>query len=329
MSLCRSGVYWIRKIDKVADKGNRWDDLETMLDHFGDVLAFVRVADTQSFTRAAERLGISRSAVGKSIARLEENLATRLIQRTTRSTSLTDEGQLFYEHALRILCEVDDAEATLAERHQTPKGRLRLDLPTAFGRLHVLPVLQRFLADWPELEADVSFSDDYCDLVSDGIDVAIRIGGPVDSGLIRQVLAPHRLVTCAAPSYLQRRGTPEDIDALQQHEKIIFTYANGPVPWRYRIAGALRDVHVRGALRLSNTEAIRDATLAGLGIAQLGAFLVGDDIRQGRLVPVLEDFSREEPPIAAVYPTRRHVSPKVRRFVEAIRKEWAAGAPWA
>ncbi len=299
-----------------------------MLDHFGDVLAFVRVADTASFTQAAERLGVTRSAVGKSIVRLEENLATRLIHRTTRSVSLTEEGRLFYDHALRILCEVDDAEATLAERNQTPKGRLRIDLPTAFGRLHVLPVLQRFLAEWPELEADVSFSDDYCDLVCEGIDVAIRIGGPTDSGLIRQVLAPHCLVTCATPAYLQQRGTPYVIDDLQHHEKIVFTYANAPVPWRFQIGSEQRDIAVQGILRLNNTEAIRDAVLNNLGIAQLGAFLVGEDIRQGRLVPVLQTLCREAPPISAVYPTRRHVSPKVRRFVEALRREWAAGPPW-
>lgn len=299
-----------------------------MLDHFGDVMAFVRVADTGSFTKAAERLGVTRSAVGKCIARLEENLSTRLVQRTTRSVSLTEEGRLFYDHALRILCEVDDAEATLAERNQTPKGRLRVDLPTAFGRLHILPVLQRFLAEWPELEVDVSFSDDYCDLVSDGIDVAIRIGGPADSGLIRQVLAPHRLITCAAPAYLNRRGIPLAIEDLQSHDNIIFTYANAPVPWRYRIGGQPRDVTVRGRLKLGNTEAICNAVLDGFGIAQLGEFLVGDHIRQGRLIPVLQEFSRDEPPISAVYPTRRHVSPKVRKFVEAIRKEWAVGAPW-
>lgn len=300
-----------------------------MLDHFGDVLAFVRVADTASFTQAAEKLGVTRSAVGKSIARLEENLATRLVHRTTRSVSLTEEGRLFYDHALRILCEVDDAEAILAERNQVPKGRLRLDVPTAFGRLHVLPVLHRFLADWPELEADITFSDDYCDLVSDGIDVAVRIGGPTDSGLIRQVLAPHHLITCASPAYLQQHGTPQGLDDLQHHKKIVFTYANAPVPWRYQIGDELRDVAVQGNLRLNNTEAIRDAALNSLGIAQLGAFLVGEDIKRGRLVPVLQAQHRQEMPITAVYPTRRHVSPKVRRFIEALRQEWAAGPPWA
>lgn len=299
-----------------------------MLDHLGDVLTFVRVADAASFTLAAERLGISRSAVGKCVSRLEENLATRLIQRTTRSVRLTEEGKLFYEHAMRILCEVDDAEAALAQRNQTPRGRLRLDLPVAIGRLHILPVLQQFLAAWPDLEADVSFSDNYRDLVADGIDVAIRIGGSTDSRLIRQVLAPHRFITCASPAYLERKGIPHSIDELPQHDNIVFTHANGVVPWRYRVGADDREVGVQGSLRLNNTEAMRDAAVAGLGLVQLGAFLVGEDIRQGRLVAVLEGFVLEQPPICAVYPTRRHVSPKVRLFIEMIRKQWAAAPPW-
>lgn len=299
-----------------------------MIDHLRDLLAFVRVADSRSFTLAAERLDISRSAVGKCISRLEENLATRLIHRTTRSVNLTEEGHLFYEHAMRILCEVDDAEAALAHRNQVPKGRLRLDLPVAIGRLHVLPVLQRFLAKWPELEADVSFSDDYRDLVAEGIDVAIRIGGPTDSRLIRQVLAPHRYITCAAPKYLEASGTPRLIDDLQHHDKIVFTHANCAVPWRYRVGGEDREIGVQGTMRLNNTEAMRDAALAGLGLVQLGAFLVGDDVKTGRLVAVLREFGRDESPVAAVYPTRRNLSPKVRMFVEAIRDEWARKPPW-
>lgn len=299
-----------------------------MINHFGDVVAFVKVADSQSFTKTAEQLGISRSAVGKCIARLEENLSTRLVQRTTRSVRLTEEGKLFYEHAMRIICEVDDAEAALAQRNQTPRGRLRIDLPVAFGRMHILPLLQNFLATWPELEADVSFSDDYRDLVTDSIDLAIRIGGPTDSRLIRQVLAPHRFVTCAAPSYLREKGVPQSPDALSQHNKIIFTHANSAVPWQFCINNEERQLDVNGSLRLSNTEAIRDAALSGLGLVQLGAFLVGEDIKQGRLVAVLEEFSREEPPVCAIYPTRRHVSPKVRMFIEEIRKQWKVTLPW-
>jgi DNA-binding transcriptional LysR family regulator len=299
-----------------------------MINHFGDLLAFVKVADSQSFTQTAERLGMSRSAVGKCIARLEENLATRLVHRTTRSVRLTEEGQLFYEHAMRIICEVDDAEAALAQRNQTPKGRLRIDLPIAFGRLHILPVLQKFLARWPELEADVSFSDDYRDLVADGIDIAIRIGGSADSRLIRQVLAPHRFITCASPAYLEKHGIPQTPDDLAAHKKIIFTHANSIVPWQFCIGDVERCMDVQGSLRLGNTEAIRDAALSGAGLVQLGAFLVGEDIRQGRLVAVLENYSREEPPVCAVYPTRRHVSPKVRMLIEEIRKQWSDQLPW-
>ncbi|QRY70393.1 LysR family transcriptional regulator (plasmid) [Ensifer sp. PDNC004] len=300
-----------------------------MLDHLGDVRAFVRVADDQSFTLAAERLGLSRSAVGKCVARLEDNMVTRLIHRTTRSVSLTEEGRLFYEHAIRILSEVDDAESALAQRHQAPTGRLRIDVPIALGRLHILPVLQRFLNRWPEVDAEVSFSDEYRDIVGDGIDVAVRIGGPTDSRLVRRVLASHRLITCAAPDYLRQRGTPRTIDELTRHDRIGFKHASGPVPWHYKVGGEDRDVGVQGNLRLGNTEAIRDACLAGMGVAQLGAFLVGRDIREGRLVPLLEEFERDEPPVCVVYPTRKHVSPKVRLFIEAIRAEWAAGAPWA
>ncbi len=299
-----------------------------MLDHLGDVLAFVRVADSQSFTLAAERLGLSRSAVGKCIMRLEGNLSTRLIHRTTRSVSLTEEGRLFYEHAMRILSEVDDAEAAMAQRNRAPRGRLRLDLPIAFGRLHILPVLQRFLSDWPDLQADVSFSDDYRDLVAEGIDVAIRIGGPTDSRLIRQVLAPHRFITCATPGYLKSKGAPRTLDDLQNHDKIVFTHGNGVIPWQYRVNGENREIAVQGSMRLNNTEAIRDAALAGCGLAQLGAFLVGEDIRKGRLAAVLSDYGREESPVCAVYPTRRNLSPKVRLFIEALRRVWAPRAPW-
>ncbi|GGA51495.1 LysR family transcriptional regulator [Nitratireductor aestuarii] len=298
------------------------------LNRIGDVLAFVRVADSQSFTVAAERLGLSRSSVGKCIARLEESLSTRLIHRTTRSVTLTEEGRIFYEHAMRILGEANDAEAALAQRNEVPRGRLRLDLPIAIGRLHVLPVLQNFLAKWPDLEADVSFSDDYRDLVAEGIDIAIRIGGPSDSRLIRKVLAPHRYITCAAPSFFEKNGTPSSLEDIQHYDKIVFTHGNSVTPWHYKVNGEDREVSVRGRLRLGNTEAMRDAALAGLGLVQLSAFLVGEDIKHGRLISVLTEFARDEPPICAVYPTRRHLSPKVRMFIEEIRQKWRAGPPW-
>lgn len=298
------------------------------LDHIGDLLAFVRVADMQSFTAAAEKLALSRSAIGKCIARLEQGLGSRLLHRSTRSVSLSDEGRVFYEHAQRILAEVDNAADAMDRRKRAPRGRLRLDLPVSLGRLHVMPLLRDYLRLWPEVEADVSFSDDYTDLVRDGVDLAIRIGGDTDSRLVRRVLAPHRLITCAAPGYLDRHGAPATPDDLARHQTLAFTHAGAPVPWRYAVQGQERQVQPAGRLRLGNTEALRDAVLAGAGIAQLGAFLVGEDLRAGRLVAVLEAHAPPGAPVCAVYPHRRHLSPKVRALIDAMARRWSAAPPW-
>jgi DNA-binding transcriptional LysR family regulator len=298
------------------------------LDHIGDLLAFVRVADAQSFTAAAEKLGLSRSAIGKCIARLEQNLGARLMHRSTRSISLSDDGRIFYDHAQRILSEVDNATDAMASRKQAPRGRLRIDLPVSLGRLHLMPLLRDYLRRWPDVEADVSFSDDYTDMVRDGIDVAIRIGGDVDSRLVRRVLAPHRLITCAAPGYLARHGVPATLDALSQHQTLAFTHAGQLVPWRFAVQGEERHVPVAGRLRLGHTEALRDAALAGDGIAQLGAFLVADDLHAGRLMPVLETVAPTGSPVCAVYPHRRHLSPKVRMLIDEIAGVWNTAPPW-
>lgn len=302
--------------------------IPTGIDHIGDVLAFVRVADAQSFTLASEKLGLSRSAIGKCIARLEQSLGARLLHRSTRSVSLSDEGRVFYEHAQRILAEVDNATDAMASRQQAPRGRLRIDLPVALGRLHLMPLLHDYLAQWPQVDADVSFSDDYTDLVRDGIDVAIRIGGEADSRLVRRVLAPHRLITCAAPAYLDRHGAPASPDDLPRHQTLAFTHMGALVPWRYTHQGQDRNVQIAGRVRLGNTEALRDAALAGAGIVQLGAFLVGDDLRQGRLVPLLESYAPPGAPVCAVYPHRRHLAPKVRRLIDGLAARWEHGAPW-
>ena len=301
---------------------------KVVVDHVGDVRAFIRVAEAGSFTIAAERMGLSRSAIGKCVARLEEGLASRLLQRTTRHVSLTEEGRIFYDCALRIVAEVEEAEEALQKHRQAPRGRLRVDVPVAFGRQHVLPLLQAFLNKWPDLAVDVTFSDDYVDVVREGVDVAIRIGGNDDSRLVRRVLAPHRLVTCASPAYLEKHGTPRAPADLAHHRTRVFLHGGRAVPWRYRIDGVDRDVLLGGKVRLGDTAALRDAALAGHGLVQLGAFLVGAHLRRGELVPVLGPYGREEPPICAVYPSRRHVPPKVRVFLDELTAHWRDAAPW-
>ena len=202
----------------------------------------------------------------------------------------------------------------MARRKQTPRGRLRIDVPVSLGRLHVLPLVREYLDRWPDVEAELSFSDDYSDLVRDGIDLAIRIGGDGDSRLVRRVLAPHRLITCASPAYLARHGMPATLDELPRHQVLAFVHAGAVVPWRYSAGGEERQP---GRLRLGNTEALRDAALAGAGIAQLGAFLIGEDLR-GRLTPVLETIAAPGAPVCAIYPHRRHLPPKVRHLIDAI-----------
>jgi DNA-binding transcriptional LysR family regulator len=176
------------------------------IDRMKDINVFVHVAEAKSFTAAAERIGLSRSAVGKSIVRLEDRLGVRLLQRTTRSVSLTGEGAAFHERCIRLLADLEEAEMAMLSHSQAPRGRLRLDLPVSFGRLHVLPILNDFMRKWPEISVSASFSDRYVDLIDEGVDIAIRIGETEDSRLMTRLLAPHRLVTCAAPAYLESQG---------------------------------------------------------------------------------------------------------------------------
>lgn len=298
------------------------------LDRMGDIIAFVRTADARSFTVAAEQLGLSRSAVGKRIARLEERLGLRLLHRTTRSVSLSDEGRAFYERCVRILADLDEAEAAMATRKEEPRGRLRLDVPVSFGRLHVLPVLHSFMAEWPELQVNVSFTDRYADLIEEGIDLAIRIGGADDSRLIARTLARHRVVACATPAYLEANGTPKILEDLSGHSCLAFVHGGRPAEWRFSVDGVLRSVPIHGRFCAGNAEALRDGVLAGHGIAQLATFLVGDDLRAGRLVPILEAHAVDGEPIRAVYPSPRHLSPKVRRFIDHIAESWSPLPDW-
>lgn len=307
------------------------------LDRITDIIAFVRVADARSFTVAAEQLGLSRSAVGKCVTRLEDQLGVRLLHRTTRSVTPTDEGEAFYERCVGILADLEDAELAMASRSERPRGRLRLDLPVSFGRLHVLPLLHRFMATWPDVVVNVTFTDRYVDLIDEGVDLALRIGGEDDSRLVARTLAPHRLVTCATPDYLAARGTPRTPVDLADHSCLAFTHAGRPADWRFRTRpddgsdaplANNRTLPVHGRFCASNAEALRDAALAGYGIGQLATFLVGDDLRAGRLVPVLESYTTPGPPIRAVYPTGRHLSPKVRRFIDLLAEMWQPHPTW-
>lgn len=288
--------------------------------NLNDILVFLAIVDAGSFVAGGQAMGLTRSAAGKAVARLEDRLGVRLLNRTTRTLSLTDEGRIFYDRGLQIAAAIEDAEASVAEQGGKPKGLLRLTVPDAFGRLVVLPLLKQYLADWPELQVEVSFSDRVADLFEEGFDLAVRIGvTSADNRLVSRVVAKYRALLCAAPSYLEERGDPHSIDQLSRHDCLFFSSRAQKQSWRLRDAtSAWTKVHAQSRLRLDSGEAIRDAALAGLGIGLLPEFLIAADLEAGRLCHVLPGAETDEVKIITVYPTKRFLEPRVRHFIDLM-----------
>lgn len=288
--------------------------------NLNDILVFMAVVDEGSFAAGGRTLGLTRSAAGKAVGRLEDRLGVRLLHRTTRALSVTDEGRLFYERGRAVLAAVDEAEASVAGRLGTPRGVLRLTVPDTFGRLVVLPILKTYLDAWPHTQVEVNLSDRQADIVEEGFDLAVRIGEPpADSRLVSRVVTTFRALLCAAPSYLAARGTPRSLDDLATHDGLFFSSRGRRQPWRFpgRDGASIRATG-RSRLRLDSGQALRDAAVAGLGIAYLPDFLVADDLAAGHLRQVLPAHTVEGAPIVAIYPTRRLLEPRVRRFIDLM-----------
>jgi DNA-binding transcriptional LysR family regulator len=284
----------------------------------GALQAFVAVADSGSFVEGARRVGLSRSAVGKSIARLEELLGVRLLHRTTRRIGLTADGQLFLPKAMQILTDLEEAQTEIQRAGAAPHGVLRITATEAYGRQVILPIVASFLERWPTVSAETQFTDRVIDIVEEGYDVAIRFGAPsVSSDLIMRVVARSSARLCASPDYLARRGTPESIDELANHQQLVSGSRHHQRTWILQTrAGSPVSVAIKPFLLSDNPSALRDAARSGLGIACLPRFLIEQDIEQGILRPVLAEYSTAEFPICVVYPTRRQLSPRVRHFID-------------
>jgi DNA-binding transcriptional LysR family regulator len=298
------------------------------LGNINDIATFVSVVRAGSFTVAARQLGLTRSAVGKGIARLEERLAMRLLNRTPRSLSLTDDGQHYYDRCTQVLDELEETELSMAARRETPNGVLRISLPPGLGHKHVLPVLQTFLKSWPSVSAEVSFTDRFVDLIEEGVDIAIRIGDrQPDSRLIARMIAEQRLPTCASPDYLAARGVPRTPADLVDHECLFFLSGGRAQPWKFNDAQTPRFMG-ESRLQMDSAEALLAAAIKGLGAIHLPAYLVNEDIRAGRLVRILDTYDPPSDPIRIVYPSRRHLSPKVRVFIDLLAENWGEDSPW-
>jgi DNA-binding transcriptional LysR family regulator len=288
--------------------------------HLRGISAFVHSVETGTFTAAAARMGLSKSATGKSVAHLEERLGARLLDRTTRSLNLTAEGQAYYQTCLRVLEELSAAETLLASRRQAVTGTLRINLPVSFGRRCVMPVLMEVAAKNPELELDISFTDRRVDLIEEGVDLAVRLGDPGNqASLIGRRIGAERRIICAAPAYLHRRGRPTSTDDLGDHDCLAFASDGRPRPWVvFGPDGSVKPLVLRPRHTVSHGEALKDATVSGMGLAYLPTWLMVDDIMSGHLEVIPIRTPAENLPITALWPRSRDLAPKVRAVVDAL-----------
>jgi DNA-binding transcriptional LysR family regulator len=290
---------------------------------------FVAVVARQGFARAAEALDTSPANVTRYIAELEAHLGTRLLNRHSRKLSLTDSGQALYERARSILDEVAEAEALSASTTLQPRGRLRVNAPVSFGILHLAPLWPKFLQKYPEVELEVSLIDRVVDLVEEGFDLGIRISRSGSTAHIARKLAASRNIVCAAPAYLRQHGRPNSPADLADHACIGYTFSATGDDWHlFDAHGQEHVVKVPSVMRANNGDTARAAALAGVGVIWQPSFLVGDDLRAGRLVPLLPGYRMADIDILAVYPSRRHLSAKVRVMIDFLADAFNGTPPW-
>jgi DNA-binding transcriptional LysR family regulator len=284
--------------------------------------------ESGSFSAAAGRLKISKSAVSAHVQRLEERLGVRLLNRTTRRLSVTEAGAAYYRHCTRILTEAEAAEQAASALQCEPRGTLRISAPDSFGWMHVAPAVPAFLRRYPELGVEISLSSTHVNLVDEGLDLAIRIGVLEDSPLVVRKLAPSRLVICAAPAYLRDRGTPHEPGELARHNCLCTSLLPCGDEWRLVARRGEVRVAVGGSFRSNNAEMLRVAALDGIGIALLPSWAVSDSLRKGALRRVLAAWEPPASMIYAVYPDNRLMSMKVRAFVDHLARHFGRTPYW-
>ena len=292
--------------------------------------SFVKVAELHSFSQAAARLNTSKSVVSRHVAALEAQLGLRLFHRTTRSLTLTEAGRGYFERVSQILLDLQDADQAVSHLQMTPRGRLKVSAPMSFGFLHLAPALADFLGEYPELEVDVTMSDRFVDLVEEGFDLAVRIGALADSSLIAKRIAPIRRVICASPRYLAAHGTPDVPQDLRAHQCLCNSnQPGGGHEWRFTMPdGKSATVQVKGRLALNNGDALRVAALNDLGLVDIPTFIVGGDLKAGTLVSVLDAHVPQSLALHAVYSHARHLSPKVRAFIDFLASRFGPRPYW-
>ena len=294
------------------------------IDRFQAITAFVRVVETGSFARAADRLDVSVSAISRQVADLEAHLDARLLHRTTRRLSLTESGRAFHERCLQLLADLDEAEQSANAGTAKPRGTLRLTCSVTFGARHLATAIADYYVRYPQLRFDIELSDRASDLVDEGFDVAVRIGAIGSTNLVGRKVGETRLLCVAAPSYLARHGEPRRPEDLANHLCLTYEYSANRYVWPFCDAqGRERNVRIAGPIHANHGRFLEALAVAGVGIAYEPDFIVGPDVRTGLVVPVLRKFLAPPSSIYVVYPSRRHLSAKVRTFADFLSERFA------
>ena len=290
------------------------------MDRLHAMQVFARVGELGSFSRAADRLGLSAASVTTAIRNLETHLGVRLLTRTTRKVSLTDDGRAYLERVTRLLGEIDETEAALRNTRTEPQGRLRVEMPTGLGHLYVTPALPEFLARYPKVSVVLTLGDRFVDLTEEDVDVIVRVGPLEDSPMVARRLYEARFVTCASPAYLERHGRPATPADLATHNCLGYFSASlgGSAPWQFARDGQASSHAPGGNLHMNNPEALVDLAAAGTGIVHMLETGVAPAIRAGRLVTILDEWRPPAMPVSVLYWPSRHLSARVRVFVEFL-----------
>ncbi|WP_313516426.1 LysR family transcriptional regulator [Pseudomonas sp.] len=301
------------------------------MDTFAALNAFIAVIEEGGFAPAGRRMQVATSSVTRQVDALEESLGTRLLNRSTRSVTLTSAGESYFEHAVRILGDLESANLEVSEAAEAPRGLLRVSLPVAFARLHIAPALPEFTRRYPDIRLDLVLSDTIADLVEQRLDLAIRLGGVESPSVVARKIAPHHRCLCASPAYLREHGEPRTPADLTQHQCLTFSYSRGSNIWHFK--GRTEEVvRVTGPVRANSSELLREAAIAGMGLILMPSWLVGGDIEAGRLRLVLPQWSsgigETDAGIHAVYQPNRRSSKKVRAFIDFFATHFGSPPYW-
>jgi DNA-binding transcriptional LysR family regulator len=298
------------------------------MDKLNSMTIFVEVVKNEGFTAAAQKIGLSRAQISKSVMQLEAHLGTRLLNRTTRRVSLTETGRAYYERCKTILDDIEENEEIARQQTSTPHGTLTMSAPTSFGILHLQQALPAYLTQYPEVQISLSLTDRFIDVVAEGFDLVVRIAALEDSSLIARKIAPCKRVLCASPDYLRQQGIPKVPQDLAIHHCLVYSNELKPDTWVLHGATGVESVKVNGPVCADNGDILKAAAVAGLGITLLPTFIVGPDLREGKLQQILPDYCPPEISIYAVFPSRQYLSAKVRTFIDFLSAYFGDSPAW-